>query len=180
MPSDDQSQSASMERQKIGSDKLLAAIREWAPLAIVALCLIIVAMHYWGLSAAPSDTPNVEAKAKLEFIQLISARGLMPSQTAQLYHLLFPERDSWVNTRDVNALLENISRPAVTPVTARAANGWVYPLTTEERDKLKSLNGDALRDYLSAFRNGLFVDIVKQTGGDDCYSAVAQVLLRSF
>lgn len=87
MPNEEQPQSA---RLKISSNKLLAAIREWAGIAIGALPLIILVMHSLGLFfAAPNDATNVKAKAKLEFLQLISARGLSADQTAKLYRPAF-------------------------------------------------------------------------------------------
>jgi hypothetical protein len=53
------------------------------------------------------DAPNVAAK--WDFLQLLSSRGLKPDQTAQLYHVLFPDDNSWANTDAINDLLAKTS-----------------------------------------------------------------------
>jgi hypothetical protein len=53
------------------------------------------------------DAPNVSAK--WNFLQVISARGLRPDQTAKLYRVLFPDDDHWSNSPGVNDVLAKSS-----------------------------------------------------------------------
>jgi hypothetical protein len=53
------------------------------------------------------DAPNVTAK--WQYLQLISSRGLSPDQTAELYHVLYPDDNPWANTPGINAVLAKTS-----------------------------------------------------------------------
>jgi hypothetical protein len=80
------------------------------------------------------DAPNVAAK--IRFVDLIAARGLTPEETAELYHILFSDDDSWWRRDEVLAIL---SKSSIRMMTSNNAGGNTIANTHGDKDKIKNL-----------------------------------------